>query len=335
MKKKQRIFSGITPSAAELHIGNYFGAVKQHVEFQEKGEAFYFIADFHALTTVFNREELERNILGVIMNFLAFGLDPTKCVFFRQSDVPIVTELQCILNNVTPLGLMQRCHAYKDKLEKGVSEESINMGLFNYPILMAADILLYKSDIVPVGRDQKQHVEITKEIAKRFNNRYGKILVIPEVYLKEAVAAIIGTDGERKMSKSLGNFISVFGKEEQIKKQVFSCVTDPARIHPDDPGDPTKNVIFTYLNLVHPKKEEIEDLKGRYKNGKVGDVELKNLLLKSLLEYFAVAREKRAKLEHEVNEVKEIMYEGSKKASKIAKQTIQEVREAIGMNVFK
>jgi tryptophanyl-tRNA synthetase len=335
MKKKKRFLSGITPSAADLHIGNYFGAVKQHVEFQDKGEAFYFVADYHALNTVHNKEELENNILNVFINFLAFGLDPDKCIFFRQSDVPIVTELQCILNNVTPLGLMKRCHAYKDKLEKGASEESINMGLFNYPILMAADILLYKSEVIPVGEDQKQHVEIAKELARRFNHRYGKVLVEPAVYLKKDVAVVVGTDGERKMSKSLGNYISVFADEKTIEEQIMSCVTDPARVHPDDPGSPDKNVVFSYLDLVHRDKGEVQDLRERYKRGKVGDVEIKKLLLKSFLGYFAEARERRKRLKNDLDKVRDIMHRGAEKARKVAKKTIEEVRESVGLNVFK
>lgn len=332
---KKRYFSGIAPSSAELHIGNYFGAAKQHVEFQDKGEGYYFIADYHALTTVFKRDELERNIQNVILDFLAFGLDPEKCVFFRQSDVPIVTELQCILNNVTPLGLMKRCHAFKDKLEKGASEETINMGLFNYPILMAADILLYKSDVVPVGKDQKQHVEISRELARKFNNRYGEVLVVPEVYIKKAVATVVGTDGERKMSKSLGNYISVFAEEKVIREQVMSCVTDPARVHPDDPGDPDKNVVFSYLDLVYSDKQEVNELRASYKKGKVGDVELKKLLLKSLLKYFAPARERRGELESDLNAVRDIMQDGALKARKVAEKTIEEVREAVGLNVIR
>src|SRR5690348_15017246 len=203
-----RILSGIQPSGS-LHLGNYFGMMKPAVELQERGEAFYFIADYHSMTSLFDPEERRRNSLEVALDFLACGLDPKRTVFFRQSDVPEVTELTWILGSVTPMGLLERCHSYKDKIAKGISP---NFGLFAYPVLMAADILIYDSNLVPVGQDQKQHVEMTRDIAVKFNETYGQTFVIPEPEIRAAVAKVPGVDGE-KMSKSYGNLIEIFGDE--------------------------------------------------------------------------------------------------------------------------
>ncbi|MDP2860177.1 MAG: tryptophan--tRNA ligase, partial [bacterium] len=271
--KKKRILSGITPSGdGTLHIGNYLGMVKQSIEFAKSYDCFLFVADLHALTTVQDKVGLSRNIENLILNELALLGDLTNITFFRQSDVPMHTELQTILNNVTPLGLLKRAHAYKDKLEKDIPEEEINLGLFNYPILMSADILLYKPDFVPVGRDQKQHVEICRDIAERFNKTYRvKIFPLPEPYIPQEVATVLGTDGKRKMSKSLGNVISIFENEETIKKQVMSTYTDPTRIHSTDPGHIEGNMVFSYLDFFGDKKR-VEELKKLYQAGKIADV---------------------------------------------------------------
>ena len=208
-----RILSGIQPSGT-LHLGNYFGMMRPSIELQEQGEAYYFIADYHSMTTVFDAAQRRQNTLGVALDFLACGLDPKRTVFFRQSDVPEVTELTWLLGTVTPMGLLERCHSYKDKVAKGVS---FNFGLFAYPVLMAADILLYDSNVVPVGRDQKQHVEVTRDIAIKFNEQYGETFVIPEPRIQETVAVVPGTDGQ-KMSKSYGNTVDIFGDEKAIRK---------------------------------------------------------------------------------------------------------------------
>src|SRR3974390_3224037 len=216
-----RILSGIQPSGS-LHLGNYFGMMKPAIELQEKGEAFYFIADYHSMTSLFDPEERRRNSLEVALDFLACGLDPKRTVFFRQSDVPEVTELTWILGSVTPMGLLERCHSYKDKVAKGIS---FNFGLFLYPVLMAADILIYDSNVVPVGQDQKQHVEVTPQMAIKFNEQYGETFVVPEPQIREEVAVVPGTDGQ-KMSKSYGNTIDIFGDEKAIRKKIMGIVMD-------------------------------------------------------------------------------------------------------------
>lgn len=249
--QRKRFLSGITPSGdGSLHIGNYLGAVKQFIELARDHECFLMVADLHALTTVQNREQLAKNTETLIIHELALLGDLKNITFFRQSDVAEHTQLQSILNNVTPVGLIKRAHAYKDKLQGEVSEDDINMGLFSYPILMAADILMYKPDLVPVGKDQKQHVEITRDIAERFNKTFSPIFTLPEAYIPEEVAVILGTDGKRKMSKSLGNIISIFDDEDVIKKQVMGTYTDPTRIHASDPGHVEGNMVFA-LSLIH------------------------------------------------------------------------------------
>ncbi len=328
------ILSGIKPSSDSLHLGNYFGAVKQHIELQNQYQCYFFIADLHALTTVHNKDILEKNIKDIVLDYLALGLDPDKVVFFRQSDVPAHPYLAVILNNYTPLGLLRRAHAYKDKISKGETDTTINAGLFFYPVLMAADILLYKPKYVPVGEDQIQHIEITRDIAQKFNHIYGDTFPLPEPLLPpKNQARLIGTDGKKKMSKSIGNIISIFADEETIKKQVFSTFTDPNRIHPTDPGRVEGNPVFIYHDLVNQNKAQVEDLKTRYRQGRVGDVEVKEKLFKAILEYFSQARKKRAQLAQKPDLVKEILQTGAQKAARIANQTLHEVKTKIGLVV--
>jgi len=341
----KRILSGIAPSGdGSLHIGNYLGMVKQSIELARAYECFLFVADLHALTTVQNKLQLQKNVETLILEELALlqGFltkeEFAKIIFFRQSDVPYHTELQTILNNVTPLGLLKRAHAYKDKLQNEIALEDINMGLFCYPILMAADILIYKSDLVPVGKDQKQHVEITRDIAERFNRIYGgdrgnkdntgAIFKLPEAYIPEEVAVVMGTDGKRKMSKTLGNIIGIFEPEEIIKKQVMSCYTDPTRAKVTDPGHLEGNMVFTYLDFFASK---LDQLKERYKAGQVADIEVKNYLYEILLKFFAPARARYQELKNNPEKVKQILQEGTQKARAVAGQTLEEVREAIGI----
>ncbi len=336
---KSRILSGITPSGdGTLHIGNYLGAVKQFIEFAKNGDCFLMIADLHALTTIQNKEQLQKNTETLILNELSLlagglgGLEGlSKIIFFRQSDVPMHAELQSILNNITPLGLLKRAHAYKDKLQIDTKEEDINLGLFNYPILMAADILLYKPDFVPVGKDQKQHIEICRDIADRLNKTYKTdVLKLPQPYIPEDVAVIMGTDGKRKMAKSLGNVISIFEDEKVIRKQVMSTYTDPTRIHPDDPGHIEGNMVFTYLDFFGEKKRT-EELKNLYKQGKIADVEVKNYLFESLMKTFKDARERYAELKSNPQMVKKILSDGAQRTREVASQTMMEVREAVGL----
>src|SRR6266496_2734617 len=243
-----RILSGIQPSGA-LHLGNYFGMMKPAIELQDQGEAFYFIANYHSMTSLFEPQQRRQNTIDVALDFLACGLDPKKSVFFRQSDVPEVTELTWILSTVTPMGLLERCTSYKDKVAKGVSPYH---GLFAYPVLMAADILIYDSNVVPVGQDQKQHLEITRDIAIKFNEQYGETFIIPEPQIRAAVAKVPGTDGE-KMSKSYGNTIEIFGDEKTVRKKVMAIKMD-SRTPQEPKADADQNLAIQLLKLVAPRE---------------------------------------------------------------------------------
>src|SRR6266704_3611056 len=241
-----RILSGIQPSGA-LHLGNYFGMMRPAIELQDKGEAYYFIANYHSMTSLFNAEERRKNTLDVALDFLACGLDSKKALLFRQSDVPEVTELAWMLTTVTPMGLLERCHSYKDKIARGISP---NHGLFAYPVLMAADILIYDSNVVPVGQDQKQHVEVTRDIAIKFNEQYGQTFVVPEPQIRADVAKVPGIDGE-KMSKSYGNTIEIFGEEKASRKKIMSIKMDSRA--PEEPKpDADQNLAIQLLRLVAP-----------------------------------------------------------------------------------
>ena len=312
--------------------------VKQSKEMALTNECFLFVADLHALTTVQDKDQLEKNVETLILNELALLGDLKNITFFRQSDVPEHTELSVILSNYTPLGLIKRAHAYKDKLQKETPEDEINMGLFCYPILMAADILLYKPDLVPVGKDQKQHVEITRDIAGRFNKTYRtNTFKLPEAFIPENVATILGTDGKRKMSKSLGNIISIFEDEDVIRKQVMGCYTDPTRAHANDPGHIEGNMVFTYLDFFPTSPSGlrgtsgVDTLKELYRQGKISDVEVKTYLFESLMSYFADARKRYQELKSNPKLVKEILEKGTKRARSVASETIKEVRETIGL----
>jgi tryptophanyl-tRNA synthetase len=328
----KRIVSGITPSGdGTLHIANYLGAVRQFKELAKTNECFLFIADLHALTTVQNKEQLQKNVETLILNELALLGDLTNITFYRQSDIHLHTELQSILNNVTPVGLLRRAHAYKDKLEKNMEMDDINMGLFCYPILMAADILLYKPDLVPVGKDQKQHIEITRDIAERFNKTFKKnVFVLPEPYIPEQVAVILGTDGKRKMSKSLGNIISIFEDENVIRKQVMGTFTDPTRIHATDLGHIEGNMVFSYLDYFG-EKEKVDELKRLYREGKVPDIEVKNYLFESLMNFFHEARVRYRELSTNPDHVRDVLKKGAKRAREVASKTMGEVYETIGI----
>lgn len=337
----KRLLSGITPSGdGSLHIGNYLGAVRQFIELAKTHETFLMVADLHALTTVQDKKKLQQNIETLILNELALlkGFLSRehfeKIVFFRQSDVPMHTECQSLLNNVTPLGLLKRAHAYKDKLQKDVMEDDINVGLFSYPMLMAADILLYQTNVVPVGKDQKQHIEIARDIAQRFNATYKKqAFTLPEPFIPDAVATVLGTDGVRKMSKSLGNILSMFEPEEVVKKQVNGVFTDPTRKHATDPGHIEGNMVFTYLGFFGEPKR-VEEFKAQYVQGKVSDVEVKDYLFQSLLSYFAPARKAYEELKQNPALVSEILTRGRDRALAVASKTMQDVRDAIGLTTI-
>ncbi len=328
----KRILSGINPSSSKgLHLGNYLGAVKSHVEFQDKGECFYFIANLHSLNTVFNKQEVMDNTMNIYTEYLAFGIDPEKTTFYVESDIPEIPYLQTILNNVVTVSELKLMHAYKDKMKEEVGHDAISMGLFSYPVLMAADILVFDADIVPVGEDQTQHVEICREMARTFNNRYGDVLKIPELYIKKEAARVMGIDGERKMSKSLGNDIPVFADEKVIRSQIMAITTDPARIHPTDPGDPEKNIAFNYFELLEYDKDKIEEMKERYKKGTIGDVEIKKLLFDVYMEYFADMRARKEELLKNRDYIHELRIKGAQKAQKIAEDVLRKIKRAVGV----
>jgi len=319
-----RILSGIQPSGA-LHLGNYFGMMRPALELQEKGEAFYFIADYHSMTSLFDAAQRRRNTLEVALDFLACGLDPKRTVFFRQSDVPEVTELTWILSTVTPMGLLERAHSYKDKTAKGIAASH---GLFAYPVLMAADILIYDSNLVPVGRDQKQHVEMTRDIAIKFNEQYGQTFVIPEPQIREEVAVVPGTDGQ-KMSKSYGNTIEIFGDEKATRKKIMGIVMD-SRTPAEPKPDADRNVAIQLLKLVAPAAVA-KDFEGRLRAGGLGYGDLKQALFEHYWNYFAEARQQREQLAVNLDHVNKILAEGAQKARTKAREVLKRARQAGGL----
>jgi tryptophanyl-tRNA synthetase len=320
-----RILSGIQPSGT-LHLGNYFGMMRPAIELQEKGEAFYFIADYHSMTSLYDPAERRANSLGVALDFLACGLDPKRAVFFRQSDVPEVTELTWLLSTITPMGLLERCHSYKDKIAKGISP---NHGLFAYPVLMAADILIYDSNLVPVGQDQKQHVEVTRDIAIKFNEAYGETFVIPEPQIQDSVAKVPGTDGE-KMSKSYGNTIDIFGDEKTLRKTVMSIRMD-SRSPQEPKPDADQNLAIQLLRLVAPP-DQAGSFEDRLRTGGLGYGDLKKALFEHYWNYFADARQKRAELAAHLDYVHQVLREGAARARSQAALTLARARKHCGID---
>jgi len=320
-----RILSGIQPSGA-LHLGNYFGMMKPAIELQEKGEAFYFIANYHSMTSLFDAAQRRTNSLDVALDFLACGLDPKKSTFFKQSDVPEVTELAWLLTTLTPMGLLERATSYKDKIAKGIAP---NHGLFAYPVLMAADILIYDSNIVPVGRDQKQHVEMTRDMAVKFNETYGETFVIPEPQIRGEVAVVPGTDGQ-KMSKSYGNTIEIFGDEKAIRKKIMGIVMD-SRTPAEPKPDADKNLAVQLLKLVAPQ-DAAADIENRLRAGGLGYGDLKKALFEHYWNYFADARKKRAELAANLDHVNKILSDGAAKAKTLARQVLNRAKKASGLD---
>ena len=318
-----RILSGFQPSGT-LHLGNYFGAMLPNLEFQKLGESYLFIADYHALTTSPEPEALRQRVFDVALDFLACGLDAEHTVFFRQSDVPEVTELMWILNTITTVGFLERAHSYKDKIAKGFMP---NAGLFTYPVLMAADILLYQSDLVPVGKDQKQHLEITRDLAIRFNERYGEVFTVPDGHIAENVAVIPGLDGQ-KMSKSYNNTIPLFGAPKAIRKLVMSIVTDSKGL--EDVKDPDScNVAKLYKLIALP--EQYEELCRNYRAGNYGYGHAKQALFEAIDAYFGPMRAKREEFAKDPGEVWNILNKGAEKARATAACTMEKVRKAVGL----
>src|ERR1051326_7065136 len=318
-----RILSGIQPSGV-LHIGNYFGMMRPAIELQKEGETFYFIADYHALTSLRDPAALRENTRRVALDFLACGLDPERAVFFRQSDVRQVTELSWILSTVAPMGLLERAHSYKDKLARGMSP---TVGLFSYPVLMAADILIYDSDVVPVGKDQKQHIEITRDLAGKINETYGDVFKLPEPRIQAATEVVPGLDGQ-KMSKSYGNNIDIFGDERETRKRVMSIVTDSTPV--EAPKDPERSTIFKLYSLV-ASKDESADMRGRFAKGGTGYGEFKKELFDKLWDYFAPMRKRREEILRDKRYIDNVLARGPKRASEVADQVMARVRTAGGL----
>lgn len=324
--KKKRVLSGVKPTG-KAHLGNYLGAMKNHVTMQDECDSFIFIADLHSLTTVRDSKLLQELVIDLALDYLALGINPDKTVFFRQSDIPAHAELTWILNCVTPMNILEQAHAYKDAIAKGVKD--INTGVFDYPVLMAVDILIYKPDIVPVGKDQKQHVEIARDIAGKFNRIFGEVFNLPQPYIPEEVAVVIGTDGQ-KMSKSYGNTIEIFAPEKELKKQVMGIVTDSTSV--DEPKDPDKDNVYK-LYSYFTSAEQKKVLADKYRAGGFGYGDAKKLLLETILDHFKPFREEREKLKQNLDYVKDILKKGAEKAGIVASATKAEVWEKTGLKL--
>ena len=322
VKNKKRVLSGIQPSG-HLHLGNYFGMMSKMIAYQKKNDLFCFIADYHALTANPNPKTLSLNTFNAVCDFLALGLSPEKTTFWVQSDVPEVTELSWILSAYTSVGLMERSTTYKDKISKGLKP---NMGLYSYPILMAADILLYNSNLVPVGKDQKQHIEMARDIANRFNANYGEVFILPEPDIVKETQLIPGIDGQ-KMSKSYNNTIPIFGKDKEIRKKIMGIITDNSSV--DDPKD--KNTPLFHLYCLFANKNEQQILSEKYDAPglRYGDVKLE--LFEKIMDYFAPYRKERAMLQSKPDYIKDILSLGAKKAKCIALEVLDKVRSTVGL----
>jgi len=318
-----KVLSGIQPSG-ELHLGNYFGAIRQYLRMQEEHDCYFFIANYHALTTVREGERLKELTLQCATDYMALGLDPDRATLFVQSDLPEVTELTWILSTITPMGLLNRCHAYKEKLAQGLSADH---GLFAYPVLMAADILIHNSNLVPVGQDQKQHVEVTRDIAEKFNSFFGEVLTLPEPYVLSEVAVVPGIDG-RKMSKSYDNTIAIFEEKKALKKKIMSIKTDSTPV--EEPKDPDKCNVYALLKLFASEEERAE-VEKRYREGGIGYGEVKKRLHEHVMEHFAAARARRAELMQDPGVVKAALDRGAEKARASAAEVMRAVRAAVGV----
>jgi tryptophanyl-tRNA synthetase len=324
-RQRKRILSGVQPSG-KLHLGNYFGAVRQHIALQEEyeGECFYFIADYHAMTTIQDRTTLQECTRDAALDYLALGLDTSKAAFFRQSDVPEVTELAWILATVTNMGLLERAVSYKEKIDKGIEP---TVGLFTYPVLMAADILIYRSHVVPVGKDQVQHLEMTQDMAGKFNRAFGEIFPIPTPRLEQETSKVLGTDGQ-KMSKSYGNTIDIFAEGKPLEKTVMSIKTDSTPL--GQPLNPETCTVFALYCLFATEAERTA-LAADYRGGKIGYGGAKKLLKAKIDEFFAPARKRRKELAQDLEQMEHVLRQGARRARAEAQQTMALVRDAVGM----
>jgi tryptophanyl-tRNA synthetase len=320
-----RILSGIQPSGRP-HIGNYLGMMEPSIRLQDEGDAFYFIADYHSLTSTHDPAALRENVRGLAIDFLACGLDPEKATFWRQSDVPEVTELAWILSCVTPMGMLERCVSYKDKIAQGISPSH---GLFAYPVLQAADILIFDSNVVPIGKDQKQHIELTRDVAGKFNDRYGEdLLVIPEPQIREDTATVPGLDGQ-KMSKSYDNTIEIFEEtEKKLRKKIMKIVTDSTPV--EDSKDPDDSYIVELFQLF-ASPDEVAEMKDSFRTGGQGYGHYKQQLFEAIRDHFAPMRERREELERDSAYVDGVLEAGAKRAREKAREVVDRVRSAVGM----
>ncbi|HEY4490310.1 MAG TPA: tryptophan--tRNA ligase [Candidatus Paceibacterota bacterium] len=326
MKERKILVSGIQPSG-KPHIGNYFGMMRQTVEMQKEYESRIFIVDLHALTSLQDPKEMSENIVDIAIDYLSIGLDPKSTLLYKQSDVPEITELAWIFNCITTMPYLMRAHAFKDAEAKN---REINVGVFDYPMLMAADILIHDADIVPVGFDQKQHLEIAADTAEKFNRIFGDTFNVPKAYIRENVGTIPGTDG-RKMSKSYKNTINLFATEEEIKDAVMSITTDSKTV--SDPKDPETDKVFA-IHKLFTEGQEYDELRGRYQAGDIGYKESKEILIKNIIKFINPLREKRSEMEKNKSEIVEILKEGGKKARKIAEDKMSDVRKKIGVSIY-
>lgn len=330
---KKRILTGDRPTYDSFHLGNYVGSLKNRVKLQEEFETFIEVVDLHALTTHFDKTaNLEQNIRGLVLGYLSVGLDPKKVTFFLQSKVPEILEIAYFLSILTPRSLIARQPALKEKLDHG---EQDTVGLFYYPVLMASDILTPRANLVPVGRDQKSHVEYARDIAQKFNETYGDVFPIPEPLIGE-VATLPGTDGQAKMGKSLGNAIFLTDSAEDVREKVMGMYTDPKRVHGDEPGDVENNPVFVYLRAfgAEDHQERIKDYEQKYKKGTVGDVEVKEFLVEVLNEFLEPVRKKREEFEKEPEIIEKILKEGTQKARAEARETLKLVKGAMKIDYF-
>ncbi|EMI55481.1 tryptophan--tRNA ligase [Rhodopirellula sallentina] len=318
-----RVLSGIQPTGRP-HWGNYFGAIRQYIDLQEKNDGFYFIADLHALTTVRDPEQLRDNVINAALDLLALGLDPDKATLFVQSHIPEVTELTWLLLSVTPMGLLERCHAYKDKKERGLPADA---GLFTYPVLMAADILAYDSQIVPVGVDQVQHIEVCRDLAGSFHHTYGETFVMPKAQTLDVGAKVPGTDGQ-KMSKSYDNTLPLFGEVKKIRKQIMRIVTDSRPM--EDPKDPEGDHLFELYRLF-AGQDEVAAMAEKYRAGGFGYGEIKKAVAEVSEAHFAPARERRQELEKDLDSVRDVLAAGAVRAREVAGGVLERARSACGI----
>lgn len=331
---RKRLLTGDRPTAEGFHLGNYVGSLANRVKLQEEYDTFILQADLHLLTTrTDNLQEIEGNIRGMVLDYLSVGLDPQKCTFYVQSLVPEVLELQWLFMALVSVPRAQRIPTLKEQV-RDLQLESASVALLSYPILQAADILMVKGDVVPVGKDQLSHIELTREIARRFNDNFAPVFPIPEGLVGQ-VPTLPGIDGKAKMGKSLGNAIFLTDDEKTVNSKVMRMYTDPTRIHATDPGHVKGNPVFIYHDAFNANKEEVEDLKRRYRRGRVGDVEVKQRLARALNAFLDPIRERRAYYERQPGLVKDILMEGSRRARAECHRTLEQAREAMGLTYFR